>query len=176
MDLVNSSSAAPQRQCGECSLCCKVYAIPEIDKPASDWCRHCTPGQGCAIHDSLPAQCSAFFCQWMIEPSMPEHWKPSRSKMVVTRFPGNGFLYVQVDPGQPKAWLREPYFSDLARWSKQFLAQRSHVLVFVKDEATLIMEDQAIPLGRMRPEDGFKVQMRPTPQGMRYVAERVPAS
>jgi hypothetical protein len=179
MDLTDFSSAPAsgplERSCGDCTLCCKVYNMPELEKSAGQWCRHCVPGQGCGIHDTRPEVCRAFFCLWIRDDTLPDYWKPNRSKMVLSPFPGNGFIYVQVDPGQPKAWMREPYRSDLARLSKKLLAQRLHVLVFVNDEATLIMEDQAIPLGKMRPQDGFKVQMRPTPQGMRYFAERVPA-
>lgn len=28
---------APGRQCGDCTLCCKVMAIEELAKPASAW-------------------------------------------------------------------------------------------------------------------------------------------
>src|SRR5258708_27094970 len=37
----------PGRECGSCTLCCKVYNIPEIGKAAGKWCKHCTPGKGC---------------------------------------------------------------------------------------------------------------------------------
>src|SRR5262249_20143690 len=33
-----------QRQCGDCSLCCKLLNVPEVGKPANDWCPHCRPG------------------------------------------------------------------------------------------------------------------------------------
>jgi hypothetical protein len=34
------------RSCGTCSLCCKLYEISELNKPARVWCRHCRPRQG----------------------------------------------------------------------------------------------------------------------------------
>ena len=49
--VVTPYAAAPGRACGALHLCCKVYALPELEKPPGVWCRHCTPGKGCAIHD-----------------------------------------------------------------------------------------------------------------------------
>ena len=143
-----------------------------LDKPEGQWCQYCTPGRGCGIYDSRPDYCRAFQCEWIRQPRFPDHWKPSRSKMVATVFPGNGFLYVQVDPSQPRIWSREPYRSDLAQFARQLLPKGAHVLVFVRDEATLIIGSQAIPLGRMGPEDGFRVRL----EGAQYVAQRVPSS
>ena len=91
---------------------------------------------------------------------------------MATIFPSTGFIYVQVDPGQPRAWTREPYRSELARWSGQLLKSGRHLLVFVNDDATLIIENEAVPLGRMTPGEGFRVGRRMTPQGMRYTVER----
>jgi hypothetical protein len=44
-----------KRACGDCTLCCKVMAIEALAKPAGSWCRHCKPGQGCAIYAERPA-------------------------------------------------------------------------------------------------------------------------
>src|SRR6185437_419544 len=95
---VNANSRAiAGRECGSCSLCCKVYAISELEKPAGIWCSHCKPGRGCAIHDALPTQCIEFNCLWRTEASIGPDWKPDRSKMVVTISPVNGYINVQVD-------------------------------------------------------------------------------
>ena len=49
----SAMKVVPGRECGSCSLCCKVYNVPEIEKPAGKWCRHCTPGKGCTDTISL---------------------------------------------------------------------------------------------------------------------------
>jgi len=171
MDPAAPASPSPTRSCGDCSLCCKVYTIPVLDKREGQWCRHCRPGHGCSIYETRPDYCRSFICEWMREPGFPDHWKPTRSRMVATRHPPTGFLHIQVDPSQPAMWSREPYRSDLARWARQLLTRRVHVLVFIRDEATLIIGEQAIPLGRMGPRDSFRVRL----EGARYVAEKVPA-
>ena len=37
------------RQCDDCSLCCKVLVIPELDKPKDKWCPNFVSGTGCGI-------------------------------------------------------------------------------------------------------------------------------
>ena len=55
----------PGRECGDCTVCCVVPNIdkPEIQKLSGARCRHCTGG-GCAIYDSRPPVCRAFYCAW----------------------------------------------------------------------------------------------------------------
>ena len=103
---------------------------------------------------------------------MPAEWKPDRSKMVVTVFPQNGFLYVQVDPSSPLAWRKEPYYSQLHKWAKANLKDGRHVLVFVNDVATLIMPDQDLLLGPMKQTDGFTVRRTFGANGLVYEATR----
>ena len=167
-----SARPAPGRDCGTCSLCCKVFHVPALEKPAGTWCRHCTPGGGCAIHATRPAHCREFFCLWITEPAMSAEWKPERSKIVLSIFPGNGFLYAQVDPGSPQAWRKAPYFDQLRGWAKTLLDKGRHVIVFVNDNATLIMPQEAISLGRMTPSDNFKIEPAFGPNGPTYRVAR----
>jgi hypothetical protein len=171
-----TAPVVPGRECGSCTLCCKVFHVAEIDKVAGKWCRHCTPGSGCAIHPTRPAQCRDFFCLWLTEPTMNPAWKPERSKMVVTIFPLNGFMYVQVDPNAPSAWRKEPYYRQLHQWADINLKNGRHVLVFVNDEATLIMPGQDLPLGKMKPTDGFAVRQTFGPRGPTYEVTRTDRS
>jgi hypothetical protein len=160
------------RECGTCSLCCKVYLVPALDKPAGVWCRHCKPGVGCAIHATRPRHCRDFFCLWMTDAAMPAAWKPDRSRIVLTVFPANGFVYAQVDPGSPHSWRKAPYYDDLRRMAKRLLDQNRHVIVFVGDVATLIMPEEAVPLGKMSAQDNFRVEPAFGPKGPTYRAVR----
>ena len=82
--LLTPYSAAPGRECGACTLCCKVYALPEFAKPPGVWCKHCAPGKGCAIHEAPPDQCRQFFCLWMTDGTMPAEWKPDQARFVLS--------------------------------------------------------------------------------------------
>ncbi len=165
---------APGRECGNCTLCCKVYDIHEIRKPEGRWCQHCTPGRGCRIHEDRPDQCREFFCLWLTDADIPLDWKPERTKVVLSVFPENGFVYGQVDPGSPQAWRKEPYFSELKRLSASLLKQNRHLIMFVNRDATLIMPTGAVPMGQMSPLDGFIVRPVFSDGGPGYEVERVP--
>jgi hypothetical protein len=109
----------------------------------------------------------------MSDPTMPDEWKPDRSKIVLTYFPGNGFLYAQVDPGSPQAWRKAPFYDSLRAMARKLNEKGRHVVVFVNDEATLIMPDEAVPLGAMKPTDNFRIERAFGPKGATYQVRRV---
>lgn len=172
MTMNTDAKVLPGRICGSCTLCCKVYNIPEFGKPAGKWCQHCKPGKGCTIHDALPSQCAAFNCLWRTEESIPLIWKPEQSKMVVTIFPLNHNIYVQVDPGSPGAWRKQPYYGNLQNWAKNNLPKGIYVVIFVNEVATLILPDQEILLGPMKPTD--TISIRKMPGAAKYEATLIP--
>jgi hypothetical protein len=69
----------PGRTCGACSLCCKVYSIAELNKPAGQWCPHLARGPGCTIYKSRPQDCRQFFCAWLLDPTYFPHVEGSIS-------------------------------------------------------------------------------------------------
>lgn len=108
------------RQCGECSLCCKVFDdikdAPE--KRRGGWCSQCDPGGvGCKIYDTRPQVCRNFECVWVQhDKGLPDWLKPSRSRVVVNSSTGLD-LMLHPDPSMPDAWRRPDvlgYFMDLA--------------------------------------------------------------
>jgi len=144
---------APGRACGSCTLCCKVFDIPVLEKAAGTWCRHCRPGRGCAIHATRPDPCRAFFCLWMMQDWLGPEWKPERSKMVLTVDPGTSFLLVQVDPGTPNVWRADPYYRHLKQWAGGAAANGRQVVVFLNKSATVILPDRDVALGLIGPGD-----------------------
>ena len=72
------------RRCGECRLCCNVFPLPALEKPAGVWCRLLGPG-GCTVHDAgQPEVCSQYACYWLEHESLPEESRPDRIGLVVT--------------------------------------------------------------------------------------------
>ena len=70
----------PGRDCGGCTVCCVFPTInkPEIQKQSGARCRHCHQ-TGCAIYDSRPPVCRAYFCAWRTVDIFSEDWRPDRS-------------------------------------------------------------------------------------------------
>ena len=156
-----ASQPAPGRSCGTCTLCCKVFDVPALEKPAGQWCGHCKPGRGCGIHETRPGHCRSFHCLWMMQTWLGPEWKPERSKMVLTLDPATRNLLVQVDPGAAPAWRREPYHGQLRRWASAALAERRHVVVFVNRHATVILPDRDVAVGPIEAGDRIVVRDRP---------------
>jgi Fe-S-cluster containining protein len=160
--------AAPGRDCGTCTLCCKVFEVPVIAKPMGKWCQHCTPGKGCGIHETRPEHCRAFNCAWMTETWLGPEWKPERSKFVLTIDPVTKFLLAQLDPGAPNAWKVEPYYSQFKRWAEASVEHGRHVIVFLNKSATVILPYEDVALGALAADEQILIRRRNTPYGLRF--------
>ena len=104
------------RSCDGCTLCCKVIGVQELAKPKGAWCRHCSADAGCTIYDARPNACRAYSCRFLLDETLDESWRPSRSGMVINA--DRSRVVVHVDPDRPGAWLREPFYSRLRHWSR----------------------------------------------------------
>ena len=121
------------KSCGSCALCCKLMEVPELDKPAGRWCRHCRPGNECSIYNDngRPDVCRSYGCMWLSS-DLPERWQPSRCKFVVTHKPSLHRMQVMVDPAYPDAWRKEAFLSQFRLWARG----GTIVSVFVGDRVT----------------------------------------
>ena len=109
----------------------------------------------------------------MTDATMPLEWRPDQARYVLTVFPENGFVYGQVDPGAPGAWRRAPYYAALRRMAKTLLAQSRHLIMFAGDEATLVMPDAALPIGKMTAKDNFRIEQVFGPKGPTWRAAKI---
>lgn len=141
------AAAHDDRSCGSCTLCCKVFPVPELEKAAGKWCKHIEHGLGCGIHESRPPVCRGFFCQWVLNPVFGPEWKPERSKFVMTNYQGSESLMVMVDPNFPGAWRNEPYLTGLRATAEAAMKQGEQVIVFVGQRAISILPDREIDHG-----------------------------
>jgi hypothetical protein len=66
-------------------------------------------------------------------------------------------LMVTVDPGMPRAWKREPYYSMLKRFSEVFFRQDKKVLVSLDGYITVILPDRDVPIGLIRPGEEIRI-------------------
>ncbi|MGH1571044.1 hypothetical protein ACRAWG_10550 [Methylobacterium sp. P31] len=59
-------------------MCCRVLAIPALDKPAGILCRH-NIGTGCGIYSERPEACARWYCLWRKIDALPDALRPDRS-------------------------------------------------------------------------------------------------
>jgi hypothetical protein len=139
------------RACDGCTLCCKMLAISELQKPMGTWCVHTLKGKGCGAYETRPGSCRAFECLWLSTADMPDHWRPDRCKMVVAGDPSGTVISVLVDAAYPDAWKKAPHYGDLKHWSRQ--TDRWRVQVLTARHGWMIFPEEDLFLGERRPDD-----------------------
>jgi hypothetical protein len=116
-----------KRECGDCSLCCKLLPMKEYDKPAGVRCQHQRHGVGCNIYPRRPRPCKLWTCRWLNGDDTGP--RPDRAHLVVdvmpdyvTLVPHDGspsthapVLQVWVDAAYPDAH-RDPRLRRYLEW------------------------------------------------------------
>ena len=143
----------PGRNCGTCSMCCKVFRIEEVEKVAGQWCRHVVPGRGCGIHATRPGICRTFFCHWLQNGTLGPEWKPERAKFLLYTENAGRRLVVGTDPAAPAAWRKAPYYAMFKRWAAVNLGKGFQILVFHGTRATAVLPDRDVALGTVNVGD-----------------------
>jgi hypothetical protein len=150
MNATSLQNSLEPKSCGDCTLCCKVMAIEELQKPAGSWCRHCRPGQGCVVYENRPAECRSFSCLRLVNDLLDRRWQPNKSRFVLTT--SEDGIEVRCDPGYPDAWRKEPFHSEIRQWAISGETHDVTVVVIVGERMTLVTPEREFDLGIVRPD------------------------
>ena len=147
--------------CGPCGMCCKLMAIPTLRKPAHAWCPKFVRGKGCGIYDTRPHECAEFMCVYLLADDLPEAWRPDKAKFVVWSGREARRLIVEVDPANPMAWKREPYYAQLRAWADRNVPEPLEVTVRIGERVIVLFPEGEIDLGAAQPrpiESGYELR------------------
>jgi hypothetical protein len=136
------------KPCGECSACCKILPVRELNKPAGVWCNHVVQGHGCGIYADRPNICRGYQCLWTVTAPLDERWRPDRAGFVLQPGAIEGEVEVVVDPDRPDAWRREPYYSQIKQISDVGRGGAPRVLVYTQGHVIVVFPETDIDLGR----------------------------
>ena len=150
---------APGRECGECSMCCKVLEIEELAKPPGVWCKHVSQGKGCSVYDHRPGACRSFHCYWRQDASLGPEWKPDKCKFIIWRSPSGAWI-VSVDPGSPNSWRQPQYIRHLRLLAAQLAEQGQALILFKGTKMTCILPDRDIELPKFEDGQAIAVSMQ----------------
>lgn len=142
-----ASGFVPGRSCDSCTVCCKAFAIPEVDKRPGEWCRHVLQGRGCGIREDRPQTCRLFFCHWLRNGALGPEWRPDRAKFVMYTEMEGRRLVVVPDRGAPTSWRRDPFYAQIKRWAALGAPRNNQLLVFNGDRAVAVLPDRDVDLG-----------------------------
>ena len=86
---LNLHFADTTRQCGGCTLCCKLLPVPQLDKAAGKRCQHQRYGKGCAVYHrkGFPPSCALWNCRWLVNDDTSDLRRPDRSHYVIDIMP-----------------------------------------------------------------------------------------
>src|SRR5437764_4963396 len=87
----------PPDNCGACTACCIIPAVPELGKPFYARCEHLAaqPAQGCSIYDQRPDRCQKYRCAWHLNVLGPR----------VDRRPDQCGVLFQYETGEDGRWF-----------------------------------------------------------------------
>lgn len=156
------------RECGTCTLCCKVAAVEEVDKPNGVWCSHCVPGKRCTIYSQRPPSCRNFYCQWMVEKGLGPEWKPERAKFALVKTESGRRLTALVDPGFPSAWRRSPYYENLKQWAVVATRRAPEIYlvdVLIGQRSIVILPDRDVEVGVLEHDEALRLAYKNTATG-----------
>lgn len=116
------------RECGDCSLCCKLVPVAELNKPAATKCKH-QRHSGCAVYKRRPRSCAVWFCRWLINDDTADMSRPDRCHYVIDVMPD--YVTLTEPGGEPIAvrieqiWV-DPKYPDAHRDPKlrEYLLRR----------------------------------------------------
>jgi hypothetical protein len=127
-------------------MCCKLPAIPALDKPQGKWCVHARPGSGCANYSNRPDDCSAFFCGWRLDAMLGPEWKPDRARFYfAARATGN--VWLMVDPTAQAAWRNERYYPRIKMVAARLRERGANLFVSVGHRLIVVLQDKDIEVG-----------------------------
>ena len=87
------------RTCGECTLCCKLLPVRELNKPADTRCKF-QRMTGCRIYSKRPSSCRIWSCAWLDDPATANIRRPDRSHYVIDTQPD--FIVIEEDGNEQK--------------------------------------------------------------------------
>jgi hypothetical protein len=160
-----SSDIVPGRSCENCTLCCKVLAIPALAKPRGAVCTHCAWNEGCTVYAARPAACRDFDCSYLLSPALGDEWKPITAHMVLGYMAAADVILIYTDPDHAGMWRTEPYYSRIKTWAAG--TDTGYVLIWEKDGARALVGRDEFFLGQVRDDQVIVRDEQPAPGGQR---------
>jgi len=136
-------------------MCCKLMAIPALEKPANSWCPKYVMKKGCGDYGGRPQACRAFECLYLTADALPEAWRPDKAKFMIWSGREGRRLIVDVDPANPMAWRQPPYYAQIKAWSDRRHPEAFEVAVRVNGRLTIVFPETDIELG---PEQALPIE------------------
>ena len=113
-------------ECGECTLCCELLYIKELNKPSNTLCTFCD--KGCTIHNDKPKECQTFKCAYY-----------QMKKVSIKLRPDNcGVIFEKLEDDLMLGTMNSKH--------KDFSFVQGQVSFFLKEKINVVLSKQGIPI------------------------------
>ena len=161
-----AAELVPGRSCDNCTMCCKLLAIEELEKPRGTWCPHCDQKRGCTVYETRPGPCRGFYCGYLRLPQLDDRWKPAKAKFLINYEDAARRIVIHADPARPDAWRIDPYIKTIRQWAATAQREGGMVLVWAGSHATIVQPGRDVELGEIREDQLIVPVERRTPSGI----------
>ncbi len=102
------------RSCGDCSLCCTVLRVDDLQKLGGVSCLHQNEsGPGCSIHARRPEICRGYRCLWL-QGGLPEESRPDRLGAVLDIVHDGAQARLEIRQVRPSCFDASPELAEIA--------------------------------------------------------------
>ena len=130
-------------ECKECTACCTMFYVKEINKPSNTECIYCD--KGCTIHDNKPLECSNFNCAYVQMKKENINLRPDNCGIIFEKHSDRIFHGTLVTDKkishygnmQIKSFLKQGYsvvLSSIKDKTTKFLISNQHNEIEIKEE------------------------------------------
>jgi hypothetical protein len=162
----DAARAITGRSCGDCALCCKILDIVALEKPAGEWCKHCSTHKKCDLYPIRPAAiCDTFNCGYITQPGVPESWFPGKSRMILNTSADGQHVFIAVDPARPDAWRKAPYYQHIKQWALANNGTGKQIIVSINKRYIVVFPDREVDLGAVGDDETVTFTVTQTPSG-----------
>ncbi len=85
------------RECGECTLCCKLLETHDVPSEIGVYCRHCD--KGCQIYDERPKECRDYQCMWTQMDIVSDELRPDKCGIIFDRI-SDDVIAARIEEGK----------------------------------------------------------------------------
>ena len=117
--------------CGECTVCCTLSYVKELDKKPWETCGHCILKKGCGIYGKHPKECKDFACAYLESGVNNVELRPDKCGIMFVKKSDRIFTGIVV----PNTPITDIAKKQIASFNKQGYS----VVVLPKDEKPILV-------------------------------------
>ena len=129
---------------GDCTMCCDIFPVKWLNKPANTICKYCD--KGCTIHDAKQSECTDFNCAYIQMEAVHIDLRPDKCGVIFEKITRRIFIGT-YNPKKEKSIIAakqiKSFFnqgisvimiSSMQDKKPEILLSKGHILKYIQEE------------------------------------------